>query len=97
MEVNPNRRATEVAKTVVPSLAKPAPKAPPANTVMFKDSENLNQALQRIPDVRSDKVAQAGLQAKDAQYPPLATIRAIAHLLAVNLDESKDSKGNKDS
>lgn len=89
MEVNPNSRAVEVARTVDPSIVKPAPKAQ-TSPATFSDSEAVNRALQQSPDVRSDKVAQATQWANDVQYPPLATIRAIAHLLAINLDEGQE-------
>ena len=88
MEVNPNIRAGGVLRTSVPSPVKPARTAP-ASSSAFADSEAVNRALQQTPDVRADKVAQATLLANDGQYPPLATIRAIAHLLAVNLDDSQ--------
>ena len=87
MEVNPNRRATEVAKTVAPSLVKFAPQAQ-AHAVALNESESVNRALQQTPDVRTEKVAQAAQQVSDANYPALAMITAIAHLLAVNLDDN---------
>jgi hypothetical protein len=67
---------------------KPALTAP-ASSSAFADSEAVNRALQQTPDVRADRVAQATLLASDDQYPPLSTIRAIAHLLAVNLDNGQ--------
>ena len=85
MEVNPNIRATGVSRTPDSLPVKPARMAP-VSSPTFADSEAVNRALQQTPDVRADKVTQATLLGNDSQYPPLATIRAIAHLLAVNLD-----------
>ena len=88
MEVNPNIRATGVLRTPVSLPVKPARTAS-AGSPSFADSEAVDRALQQAPDVRADKVAQATLLANDDQYPPLSTIRAIAHLLAVDLDKSQ--------
>lgn len=88
MEVNPNIRATGVSRTPDSLLVKPARTAP-ASSPTFADSEAVNRALQQTPDVRADKVAQAMLLANDDQYPPLSTIRAIAHLLAVDLENNQ--------
>jgi hypothetical protein len=88
MEVNPNIRAVGVSRTPAPSLVKLARTAP-VNPVTFSDSEAVNRALQQTPDVRADRVAQATVLANDDQYPPLSTIRAIAHLLAGYLDDNQ--------
>jgi hypothetical protein len=88
MEVNPNIRAAGASKTLDHSLVKPV-RATPANPTTFADSEAVNRTLQQAPDVRADKVAQATLSANDDQYPPLSTIRAIAHLLVGYLDDSQ--------
>ena len=89
MEVNPNIRATEVSRTPVSLPVKTAARTAPAGLPTFADSEAVNRALQQAPDVRADKVAQATLLANDDQYPPLSTIKAIAHLLAVDLNNSQ--------
>lgn len=88
MEVNPNIRAVGVEKTFGPALAKPAPKAQ-ASQAAFADSEAVNRALQQSPDVRADQVAHATQLIGDERYPPLSTIRAIAHLLAINLGKEQ--------
>src|SRR5204863_528389 len=47
-------------------------------------------ALKQVPDVRPEAVARATSLLNDVQYPPLQTIRAIAHLLALRLSDENE-------
>jgi hypothetical protein len=58
--------------------------------VSFENSNALNQALLTTPDVRSDEVKRVGYQVLGSvPYPPEETMAKIAHLLAMELDQSE--------
>ena len=58
--------------------------------VSFENANALNQALDNIPDVRSEEVKRAqDLLLGSVPYPPAATVAEIAHLLALNLEHNQ--------
>jgi hypothetical protein len=67
-----------------PAKTRPAPLA--TDTAQFDGSEKLDRALQAAPDVRPEAVERAQRLIGDVEYPPRETIRRIAVLLAMHLD-----------
>lgn len=57
---------------------------PESDGASFADSEALNRALQRTPDVRADEVSRAKGLVDDAKYPPEEGVKRIANLLAIH-------------
>ena len=87
MEIIPSAKAGGTAG--VPGSA---PKIPTAkartDSVSFQQTDAIKQSLQQQPDVRPEVVDRAVALTGDPQYPPTHIIRAIAHLLALNQDDS---------
>jgi hypothetical protein len=62
------------------------------DSASFGDTEAVSRALQSAPDLRPEAVQQAREQATSVEYPPLKTIQAISHLLALNLGRDDDQQ-----
>jgi hypothetical protein len=88
MQVHPNNgiHAAEKATVKPPAASRPSATTGSAS---FRESEALHAALRETPDVRTEAVAWAQDLIGDVQYPPLETIRGIAALLALHLDDDK--------
>jgi len=89
MEVNPNIRVAAASELATPPLAKAAAPAQ-ADQTAFAGSNSLNQALQQLPDARPEKVDQATDAANSPEYPPEATIDAIARLLGAEISKGQE-------
>jgi hypothetical protein len=87
MEVNLNTNIATVSQRPGPST-KPLPKSGGTDNVQFSQSAGLNQALSSSPEVRSSAIDRAQHLIGDVEYPPPETIRRIAALLAMHLDQS---------
>ena len=85
MEINLDVNARKVLSNAAPP---PAPRTPghsePANTE-FRAAAALERALERRPDVRTERVEEAKNLVGQPSYPPQETIRKIASLLAMQL------------
>ena len=92
MEVNPNAGAGPAQRVVSKPAAAAVAKSAQADSASFREAEAIRTVLQQTPDVRPDAV-QRGRALTDGeltggmQYPPLSTIRAIAHLVAGKLSQ----------
>ena len=84
MRVNSNSEPSVVAGT----QGAAAPSAPRLgqDQSAFATSESLAQALERTPEVRSDKVAEARALIQNGSYPPAVIIRKISALLAAKIN-----------
>ncbi len=61
---------------------------PVREQVSFESSNALNQAINDLPDVRADKIANIQNRVLGSvPYPPEETVAKIAHLLAMKLDQ----------
>lgn len=85
MEVNLNINTGPARQVGSRSPAPPARPAAPVETVSFRGSAAVNQALQQTPASRPEAVAKAETLVADVKYPPAETIEAIANLLAMKL------------
>ena len=61
---------------------------PASPTVDLSGSEALNRALDRVPDVRQDRVDQLRMATSSLHYPPDELIRGISRLIADQLVDS---------
>lgn len=80
MEVNPNGSAGPVQKVTGKAVLPPRP-TPATDSASFAEAEAVNRAMQQVPAVRPESVARGRELIGDANYPPLATIDAIAKLV----------------
>lgn len=87
MEIRPNANVGPVEQPTSPRAARETPRAG-QDTASLSGAEALATALQRVATVRPEAVDRAAGLIGDVQYPPLTTIRALAHLLAVRFDSA---------
>ena len=62
------------------------------DSASFRNAESVNRVLQQAPDIRVEAVEKARDEVSGVQYPPLKTIQAIAHLLAMKLSQDDDEQ-----
>ena len=80
---------TNVSPVSLRPLSKPTtPPVPPTDSIRFDGADQLNQSLQATPEVRRETVDRAQQLIGDVNYPPPQTIRRLAALLAMHLDQS---------
>lgn len=91
MEVKANKNV-DVAQRVNINRTKPRPAAVESDTASFSRAAALDQAMQATPEVRPEAVARAKELLSDVKYPPAATIKGIAALLALKLDPSEGAQ-----
>ena len=89
MEINSNINMAGVGRTYTTKHPNSAQKAG-EDAAAFSSSHALEQALTATPEVRSEAVERARNLIADVKYPPKETLNKIAHLLAMNLDNSSD-------
>jgi hypothetical protein len=58
--------------------------------VALATSDTLNRALERTPEIRAEKVAEAQALLQNGSYPPAVIIRKISALLAIGIN-SRDT------
>jgi hypothetical protein len=84
MEINPNASVPPLSQGLVnkpPSRPRPA-----ADNTRFDAAERLDEALRAEPEARPGEVQRAERLIGEVTYPPQATIRSLAVLLAMHLD-----------
>lgn len=87
MKIDPNSHISSTPPAAASRAATHAA-APQVASASFEQVAQLNQALQRTPEVRAEVVAKARLLVGDVKYPPDTTIQRIARLLAMELGGS---------
>ena len=92
MEVTPNAGTGSTQRVTGKTVVTPRAKVVAPDSTSFRNAEAVNRALQRAPDIRAEAVQQASEQATSVQYPPLKTIQAISHLLAMRLSQDDDQQ-----
>ena len=92
MEVTPNAGTGSAQRVTGKPAVTPRPKVAAPDSASFRNAEVINRALQQAPDIRPEAVQQASEQVADVQYPPLKTIQAISHLLAMKLSRVDDKQ-----
>ena len=92
MRVDPNHHVPDPSK-VAPAKPKTAAAAPNAeqNTTDFAASTQLTKAMEKIPLVRSDKVAMAKQLVQNPNYPDDATLRKVADVVTDHLKPEEPS------
>jgi hypothetical protein len=89
MEVKLNTNVGAVSlRPTSPSKSRGASEA--GDSASFDQSADLNQSLQATPQARPEAVDRAQKLIGDVNYPPRETIRRIATLLAMHLDNDGD-------
>jgi len=82
MEIQPNLNAGKVN----PLPAEPAQVRriePTTDQAAFSGAAALEAAMQRLPEVRTDRVRDAAQLIGDPSYPPEQTMKRLANLLAM--------------
>lgn len=90
MEVNPNISAATALRLGAKPAVTPRSNARVQDSASFGDAAAVDGAFQQTPDVRPEAVTRARALGSDVKYPPLETIRAIANLLAMKIDETEE-------
>lgn len=89
MEINPNIRTGGVARPTSQQPVTPR-SISSADTAAFSGAETVRGSLSQVPNARPEQVARARELIQDIEYPPLDTIKRIAVLLAMSLDEENN-------
>lgn len=89
MQIDPNARTNMVEgiATNPPPAARPLKKDAIAS---FHDAEILNQAIQKLDEVRNEEIERALNLVGQVQWPPGDTIRRIANLLAAKMGRPEE-------
>lgn len=90
MRVDPSNHVPEPAKPA-PAKSKASATAPEQNTTDFAASTQLTKAMEKIPLVRSDKVAAAKQLVQNPNYPDDTTLRKVADVVADHLKPEEPS------
>jgi hypothetical protein len=92
MRVDPNHHVPDPSQ-VAPTKPKTAAAAPNAeqNATDFAASTQLTKAMEKIPLVRSDKVAMAKQLVQNPNYPDDATLRKVADVVTDHLKPEEPS------
>jgi hypothetical protein len=80
MEIKPSSSYTPVPPVEARQIRRPAPAATDAGE--FASTEALQSALNATPEVRPEAVARGRALVESSQYPPAATLQALARLFA---------------
>lgn len=86
MQISPNSNTGPVPRTWWKALP-PAPGGQGADTAQFDRAAALNRALADTPEGRPGEVERARELIGDVTYPPPETIKRIASLLALHLED----------
>jgi len=87
MEIQPSSSYSPVAPAESRTARRAA--AAPTDAGEFASTEALQRALESTPDVRPEAVARGKALAESDQYPPAATLTALARLFAVEFGDAK--------
>ena len=87
MEVSPNSGTGPVGPIGRPRVTPRAVST--GDSVSLQHAEAVSRAVQSAPDVRPAVVDRAAGLISNVKYPPMETIRAFSHLLALSLDEQQ--------
>ena len=86
MEINLNSNIESLGR-IAGSQPKRLETKTESGATAFGQSEALNQALQQTPNVRPEVVATAQSAVNSSHYPPAETIKQIATLLALHMNQ----------
>jgi hypothetical protein len=88
MEVNPNISPSAVPKVTAKPVATLSVKAAVGDSASFGRTDAVNNALQQVPDVRTDAVMRARALLDDNDFPPPLVLNAISKLIATQLNQN---------
>lgn len=81
MQIDPSKPISAVEGPARQTAAKVAPR--PADSASFARSEKLQEAYDKVPDVRAEKIARGKEIMNDKTYPPPEALMRLSRLLAI--------------
>lgn len=84
-----NKTHTQPVEKSTKSQRAETPQSPEQDRTEFRAVDSLRQALDAVPEVRADVVQRGRELVGDPAYPPSETMRGLASLLALGLNETE--------
>lgn len=88
MRIENKTHTQPVERSTGPQRAE-TPKPSEQDRTEFRAVDSLRGALDALPEVRADVVQRGRELVGDPAYPPTETMRGLAHLLAIGINENE--------